>query len=57
MELVIELGGGECGDIFFLIVVGVVNLVVVVDNEVLCYFYSVIEYLYVSGMVVDINYR
>lgn len=48
---------GELGDEFVLMIVGIVNLVVFVDNDVLCYLYSVSEYLYVSGMVVDMNYR
>jgi ribosomal protein S18 acetylase RimI-like enzyme len=52
-----ELSGGESGDTFFPIVVGAVNLAAAVDNEVLRHLHNATEYLYVSGMAVDINYR
>lgn len=49
---------GESGDGEFApMIVGAVNLVASVDNEVLCHLPSVDEYLYVSGMAVDMNYR
>ena len=38
-------------------IVGAVNLAASIDNEVLRHLHSASEYLYVSGMAVDINYR
>ena len=45
------------GDEYPPMIVGAVNLAASVDNEVLRHLHSATEYLYVSGMAVDINYR
>lgn len=48
---------GESGSEYPPMIVGAVNLAASVDNEVLRHLHSATEYLYVSGMAVDINYR
>lgn len=48
---------GESGDEPAPMIVGTVNLAASVDNDVLRHLHSASEYLYVSGMAVDMNYR
>lgn len=52
-ELKKEMLDGESN----LTVIGAVNLTAMVDNEVLRHLHTATEYLYVSGMAVDVNHR
>lgn len=56
-EPAILMDEGESGDEPVPAVVGAVNLAASVDNDVLRHLHSASEYLYVSGMAVDINFR
>lgn len=49
--------GDESGDEPPSTIVGAVNLAASVDNDVLRHLHSASEYLYVSGMAVDPNFR